>query len=90
MNYNEQNCNCYTLTQQQGNYLFDQTNIQGPLALVKLTCIDRNTKCQIKQLFTQGVGFYVRNPECTGLGIHRVILYVTSGKIPSDQTICSD
>ena len=68
----------------------DQTNIQGPLAWVKSTYIDRNTGCQIKQLCTQGTGFYVRNSECTGFGIDRVILYVTSGKIPSDQTICLD
>ena len=70
--------------------LNDQTNIQGPLVWVKSTCIDRNTGCQIQQLCTQGTGFYVRNSECTGFGIHRVIMYVKSGKIPSDQTICSD
>ena len=51
--------------------LNDQTNIQGPLAWVKSTCIDRNTGCQIKQLCTQW--FYVWNLECTGFGIHRVI-----------------
>ena len=62
--------------------LNNQTNIRGPLALVKSTCIDWNTGCQSKQLCTQGTGFYVRNSECTGFGIHRVILYVTSGKIP--------
>ena len=43
--------------------LNDQTNIQGPLAWVKSTCIDRNTGCQIKQLCTQGTGFYVRNVQ---------------------------
>ena len=26
MNYNEQTCDCYTLTQQQGNYLFQWPN----------------------------------------------------------------
>ena len=64
--------------------------MQGPLASVKSTGIDRITGCQIKQLCTQGTGFNVRNSECTGFGIHSVILYVTNGKIPSDQTICSD
>ena len=53
--------------------LNDQTNIQGPLARVKSTCIDRNTGCQIKQLIcTLGTGFYVRNSKCTGFGMHRV------------------
>ena len=47
--------NCFTLTQQQVNLsLNDQTNIQGPLVWVKSTRIDRNTRCQIKQLRTQG------------------------------------
>ena len=65
--------------------LNDQTNIQGPFAWAKSTCIDQNTGCLIKQLCTQGTWFYVRNSECTGFGIHRVILYVTSGKIPSTK-----
>ena len=51
--------------------LNDKTNIQGPLAWVKSTGIDRNTRCQIKQLCTQGTGFYVRNSECTGFGIQK-------------------
>ena len=46
--------------------LNDHTNIQGPLAWVKSTCIDRNTGCQIMQLLcTQGTGFYVGNSGCT-------------------------
>ena len=70
--------------------LNDQTNIQSLWLGSNQHCIDRNTGCQIKQLCTQGTGFYVRNWEYTGFGIHRVILYVTSGKIPLDQTICLD
>ena len=76
MNYNEKNCECLVLTQQQVNYLIKRPkNIQGPLAWVKSTCIDRKTGCQIKQLCTQETQFYVRNSECTGFGIHRVISY---------------
>ena len=41
--------------------LNDQTNIQEPLAWVKLAGIYQNTGCQIKKLCTQGTGFYVRN-----------------------------
>ena len=65
--------------------LNDQTNIQGHLAWVKSTCIDRNTGCQIKQLSTHGTWFYVRNSECTGFRIHRETLYVSNDKIPLDQ-----
>ena len=54
--------------------LKDQTHIPGPLAWVKSTCIDRNSGCQIKQLCTKGTQIFVRNSECTGFGIHRVIL----------------
>ena len=40
--------------------LNDKTNIQGPkFGLVKSTCIDRNTGCQIQQLFNKWTQFNV-------------------------------
>ena len=71
--------------------LNNQTKIQGPFARVKSTCIIQNTGCQIKQLCNQGTQFYVWNLECSGFGIHRVILYgIYYSKLHSHQPICSD
>ena len=70
--------------------LNDQTNIQGPLAWVNSTCIDRNTGRQTMQVCNQETQFHVRKLECTEFVIHRVILYGTYSKLHSEQTTCSD
>ena len=59
MNYNEQNCELVHLdtTTSPLIHLIKRSNIQGTLALVNSQCIDWNTGCQIKQLFTQGTQF---------------------------------
>ena len=75
MHYNEQNCECHTLTRQQVNYLIKRPNKHsGHFGLGQINMYDRNTGFQIKQLCTEGTQFYVRSTECTGFGIQRVIL----------------
>ena len=75
MNYNEQICDCHTLTQQQVNYLIKRPNKH--LTLVKSACIDQNTGCQIKQLCTQETQFY----SITGIFCSCLIFAVFCGSI---------